>query len=55
MDPRMVKIRKGTTKKERIEILELIREFKDTFSWNYDELKAYSGDVIQHAIPLCYH
>jgi ribonuclease HI len=52
MDPRMVKIGKGTTEKERIEILDLIREFKDTFSWNYDELKAYRGDVIQHAIPL---
>jgi hypothetical protein len=52
MDPRTVKIGKGTTEKERKEILELIREFKDTFAWNYDELKAYRGDVIQHAIPL---
>jgi hypothetical protein len=39
MDPRMVKIGKGTTEKERIEILNLIREFKGTFYWNYDELK----------------
>jgi hypothetical protein len=52
MDPRMVKIGKGTTEKERNEILALIREFIDTFSWNYDDLKAYRGDVIQHAIPL---
>jgi ribonuclease HI len=52
MDPRIVKIGKGTTEKERMEILEIIREFKDTFACNYDELKAYRGDVIQHAIPL---
>jgi hypothetical protein len=52
MDPRMVKIGKGTTEKERIEIVDLIREFKDTFAWNYDEQKAYRGDVIPHAIPL---
>jgi ribonuclease HI len=52
MDPRMVKIGKGTTEKERKETLELIREFRDTFAWNYDDLKAYRGDVIQHAIPL---
>jgi hypothetical protein len=52
MDPRAVKIGKGTTEKETKEILNLIREFKDIFSWNYDELKAYRGDVIQHAIPL---
>ena len=48
----MVKIGKGTTEKERNEILDLIREFKDTFAWTYDDLRAYRGDVIQHAIPL---
>jgi hypothetical protein len=52
MDPRMVKIGKCATEKERKEILALIREFRDTFSWNYDDLKAYRGDVIQHTIPL---
>jgi ribonuclease HI/transposase InsO family protein len=52
MDPRTVKIGKGTTEKERKAILNLIREFRDIFAWNYDELKAYRGDVIQHAIPL---
>ena len=49
MDPIMVKIGKGTTEKERNEILELIREFKDTFAWTYDDLRAYMGDAIQHA------
>jgi hypothetical protein len=52
MDPRTINIGKGTTEKERKEILELIKEFRDTFAWNYDELKAYRGDVIQRAIPL---
>jgi hypothetical protein len=52
IDPRMVNIGKGTTEKERLQILALIREFKDTFAWNYDELKAYRGDVIQHTIAL---
>jgi hypothetical protein len=52
MDPRAVNIGKGTTERERKAILSLIREFKDIFAWNYDELKAYRGDIIQHAIPL---
>jgi hypothetical protein len=43
IDPMMVKIGKGTTEKERSEILAHIREFKDTFAWNYDELKSYRG------------
>jgi hypothetical protein len=41
MDSRMVKIGKGTTEKERNKILDLVREFKDTFAWAYDDLKAY--------------
>jgi ribonuclease HI len=52
IDPRTIKIGKGTTERERKAILNLIREFRDVFAWNYDELKAYRGDVIQHAIPL---
>jgi hypothetical protein len=51
-EPRMVKIEKETTKAERNDILDLIREFKDMFVWTYDDLKAYRGDAIQHAIPL---
>jgi hypothetical protein len=52
MDPRMVKIGKGTIEKERNDILDLLREFKDTFAWTYDDLRAYRGVVIQPAIPL---
>jgi hypothetical protein len=48
----MVKIRKGTNKAERNDILDLIHQFKDFYSWNYDDLKAYRSDFIQHAIPL---
>jgi hypothetical protein len=33
-------------------LISLIREFKDVFSWSYEDLKAYREDVIQHAIPL---
>jgi hypothetical protein len=52
IEPRMVKIGKGTTKAKRDGILDLIRQFKDIFSWTYDDLKSYRSDVIQHAIPL---
>jgi hypothetical protein len=48
----MVKIGKGTTHAKRESILSLIQEYKDVFAWTYDDLKAYKGDIIQHAIPL---
>jgi len=42
----MLKIGKGTTKTERREILNLIHQFKDVFSWTYDDPKEYRSDVI---------
>jgi hypothetical protein len=51
-DPKIVKLRKGTSPQERKEIICLIREFKDVFAWSYEDLKAYRKDIIQHAIPL---
>jgi hypothetical protein len=50
--PRMIKIGKGTTPAEIKSIMNLIREYKDIFAWSYEDLKAYKGDIIQHAIPL---
>jgi hypothetical protein len=29
-----------------------IREFRDVFSYNYDDIKSYVIDVIKHAIHL---
>jgi hypothetical protein len=39
--PRIIKLRKGTTPSEREQLLALIREFKDVFSWSYGDLKSY--------------
>jgi hypothetical protein len=30
----------------------LIREYRDVFTWSYDDLKAYKENIIQHTIPL---
>jgi hypothetical protein len=37
---------------ERSEIETSIREYKDIFTWTYDGLKVYKGDIIQHTIHL---
>jgi hypothetical protein len=49
--PRLIKIRKGTSEKERKELISLVSEYRDVFAFTYDELKAYK-DVFQHTIPL---
>ena len=51
-EPRKIKIGKGTSKKERKNLVELVKEFRDVFAFTYDELKAYRDDVFQHTIPL---
>jgi len=51
-DPKMIKIGKGTSKKEREEIIKLVNEYRDVLAFTYEELKAYKEDVIQHTIPL---
>ncbi len=32
--------------------LDLFQEYKDNFSWNYEELKTYDTNIVQHNIPL---
>ena len=51
-EPRNIKIGKCTSKKERKDLTELVKEYRDIFAFTYDELKAYRDDVFQHKIPL---
>ena len=51
-DPKMIKIGKGTSKKERNDLINLVKRFRDVFAFTYEELKAYREDVFQHTIPL---
>jgi hypothetical protein len=35
-----------------LQYLNIFREFYDTFSWTYDDLKEYKKYIFQHVIPL---
>jgi hypothetical protein len=39
--PRFIKNGKGTSEKERKELISLVQEYRDVFAFTYDELKAY--------------
>ena len=32
--------------------MKMFREFKDVFTWTYEDLKTYDIKIIQHVIPL---
>ena len=46
-DPKLIKIGKGTSEKERNSLMNLIKEYRDMLDFSYDELKAYREDVFQ--------
>ena len=51
-NPKIIKIGKGTSEKERNALINLVKEYRDLFAFTYDELKGYREDVFQHTIPL---
>ena len=51
-DPKLIKIGKVTSKKERNNLIKLTKESRDVLAFSYDELKSYREDVFQNTIPL---
>ena len=37
---------------ERSKFISLFQQYKDVFSWTYDDLKTYDTYIIQHVIPI---
>jgi hypothetical protein len=52
IDPKMVKISKYLPTQMKNKYAEFLRQYKDVFSWSYDDLKTYDTFVIGHKIPL---
>jgi hypothetical protein len=42
----------GCSEKERSAFIKLFKEFKEIFSWTYDDLKTFDPNIIQHVIPM---
>ena len=50
--PKLIKIGKGTSKKERNSLILLIKDYRYVLAFSYDDLKSYREDVFQHTISL---
>ena len=37
---------------ERNKFISLFKQYKDVFSWTYEDLKTYDTNIIQHVIPI---
>jgi hypothetical protein len=51
-NPQNINLGKGCSEQERSAFIKLFKEFKDIFSWTYDELKTFDPNIIQHIIPM---
>jgi hypothetical protein len=50
--PKLVKISKCLPPEMKSKYVELLKKYKDLFSWSYGKLKTYDTIVIEHKIPL---
>ena len=50
--PKMIKMSKSLSEKEKKKYITLLKEFVDIFAWSYQDLRTYGTSIIQHKIPL---
>jgi hypothetical protein len=47
-----INLGKNCSLDEKQAFIKLFKEYKDIFSWTYDDLKTYDTKIIQHIIPM---
>ena len=43
---------KSDYKQERTDLINLLKEFIDVFSWSYEDMPGINREIAQHTIPL---
>jgi hypothetical protein len=51
-NPRLVKISRKLSQKQRDIYVELMKQYSYVFAWSYEDLKLFDTEIIQHKIPL---
>ena len=50
--PKPIFVSVELTKEEEGELIALLKEYKDCFSWPYEDMKGMPLEVVQHTIPI---
>ena len=48
----MVKISKGLLEKEKRRLIALLKEYKDVFAWDYEEILGLDPKVVTHMLNI---
>ena len=51
-NPQCVNLGNSCSPQEKTAFIRLFNEFKDIFSWMYDDLKTFDPNIMQHVIPM---
>jgi hypothetical protein len=51
-NPQCINLGLGCSEQEKTTFIKFFKEFKDVFSWTYDDLKTFDPNIIQHIIPI---
>ena len=52
IEPKYVNLGKCCFPGEINKFISLFKQYKDVFSWTYEDLKTYDTNIIQHVIPI---
>jgi hypothetical protein len=52
LNPRMVKLSRKMSEKQREKYVNLMRQYSYVFAWYYEDLKVFDTEIMQHKIPL---
>ena len=51
-EPKYVNLGNCFSHRERSKFINLFQQYKDIFSWTYEDLNTYDTSIIQHVIPI---
>ena len=51
-DMRLVQIGSTLSSEERECLVTLLKDFKDVFTWSYEDMPGIDPEIVQHRIPL---
>ena len=52
IEPKYVNLGKCCSPGERNKFISLFKQYKDVFTWTYEDMKTYDTNIIQHVIPI---
>ena len=52
IEPKYVNLGKCCSPGEKNKFISLFKQYKDVFSWTYEDLRTYDTNIIQHVIPI---